>query len=130
MNKNFLLQKFPGNLLPSTFYDPDHSQTIQGRTELERRGGYIDSMDSLIGPTHPPLAHLVKQCLQNIPGRRPSAEELLTRLQATRVEMEGEYGSSLVKMDVMMKMKLAKEMKMKDKRIRRLMEDLVGSSYS
>ena len=73
------------------------------------------------------LTRLVKQCLQNIPERRPSAEELLTRLQGMGVEVEGGYGSSLVKMEVMMKMQLAKEVELKDKRIRRLMEDLVRS---
>jgi DNA-binding protein YbaB len=53
---------------------------------------------------------MVKQCLRNDPHERPKAEELLARLQRMKVEVEGEYGGGVVKVDIS-RMKLAKEVK-------------------
>lgn len=61
------------------------------------------------------LVQLVKQCLQNILDHRPSTEELLTRLQGLRTEVEGEYGGS-IKLDLV-RVRLAKEVKEKGKRL-------------
>ena len=58
---------------------------------------------------HPALVELVKQCLHNDPNLRPSSEELLTRLQGVRGEVEGEYGGP-VKLD-MVRVRLAKQVK-------------------
>ena len=35
------LQKFPGDLLTSTYYNPSNRAVILARTEVERRGRYI-----------------------------------------------------------------------------------------
>ena len=64
---------------------------------------------------YPDLVQLVKQCLQNIPDQRPSTDELLATLQRMKVEVEGEYGGP-VKLD-MVRVRLAKEVKLKDGRI-------------
>ena len=58
---------------------------------------------------HSSLVHLVKQCLQNIPGQRPSIDELLAILQGMKVEVEGEYGGP-IRLD-MVRVRLAKEVK-------------------
>ncbi len=58
----------------------------------------------------------MKQCLHNAPDLRPTTDEVLGSLEGMRVEVEGVYGGSLVKLD-MGKVLLAKEMKMKDKRL-------------
>ncbi len=63
-----------------------------------------------------PLIELVKQCLQDAPRDRPSTEDLLTRLQGMRAEVEREYGSIPIRLD-MVRLRLAKEVKMKDRRI-------------
>ena len=63
---------------------------------------------------HPALAHLVKQCLHNVPRERPSTEALLTSLQGMKLEIEGEYGGSSIKLD-MMRLRLTKEVKAKDR---------------
>ena len=82
-------------------------------------------MQSQIGLTCPTLIHLVKQCLQNVPNQRPSTEDLLSRLQGVKGEVGGEYGNGLMKMDVMMRLKLAKEVKWRDRRIEELTQQQV-----
>ena len=83
---------------------------------MERRGVYIELLESPVYTTfHPALVELVKQCLDNEPEERPSTEELLTRLQRMRAEVEGEYGGPF-KLDLV-RLKLAREVKEKDRRI-------------
>ena len=80
-------------------------------------------LESLISPLHPALVDLVKQCLQNAPEDRPSTDEVLARLQGLRAEVEGEYGGP-VRLD-MVRVRLAKEVKVKDCRIQELIEQRV-----
>ena len=88
---------------------------IRGRSEIERRGRYVELLESLINPLHPALVQLVKQCLHNVPRQRPSTDELLSTLQRMKVEVEGEYGIQ-IRLD-MEKLRLAKTVKLKDRRI-------------
>ena len=88
---------------------------ICGRSELERRGKYIELLESFINPLHPGFVQLVKQCLHNVPRQRPSTDELLATLQRMKVEVEGEYGGPM-RLD-MVRVRLAKEVKLKDRRI-------------
>ena len=119
----FKFQKFPGELLPSTFCDPNNTNIIRGRSELERREQYIKMLESLIHPLHPVLVQLVKQCLTNDPQQRPNTDELLTRLQRMKAEVEGEYGGSPIRLD-MVRVRLAKEVRIKDRRIEELVRKL------
>ncbi len=75
-------------------------------------------LDAQIVPLHPGhgLVQLVKQCLHNAPDLRPTTDEVLGSLEGMRVEVEGVYGGSLVKLDIN-RILVAKEMKMKDKRL-------------
>ena len=68
---------------------------------------------------------LIKQSLHNIPEKRPSTDELLTRLQRMRSEMEGAQGGSPMNLDIMVRVRMAKEMKMKDRQIEELTEQKV-----
>ena len=86
---------------------------------MERRGQYIELLEEKFGREHPALVQLVKQCLHNAHDQRPSTDEVLGSLQRMKVEVEKVYGGSLVKLDIG-KVLLAKEMKMKDKRIEEL----------
>ena len=115
---------FPCNLLPSTYYDSDNGNALRARTELERRKPYMDTITAHIGALHPALVQLVEHCLDNLPDQRPSTEELLTRLQGMRVEVEGEYGSGAIRLDLT-RVKMAKEVIAKDARIEEL-EQKVG----
>ena len=53
---------------------------------------YIQPLYEQLGEQHP-LLQLVCQCLHNEPAQRPSAEELLQQLKATRLQIERVYGS-------------------------------------
>ena len=76
-----------------------------------------------MGRYHPALVELVKECLHNSPDQRPTTDDLLARLQRMREEVEGEYGGS-VKLD-MVRVRLAKEVKTKDRRIEELKQQQV-----
>ena len=115
------LQRFPCDLLPSTFYN-DYG-VIQPRTEVQRREQYIELLEAHIGVLYPNLVILVKQCLQDIPDQRSSTDELLATLQRMKVEVEGEYGGP-VKLD-MVRVRLAKEVKSKDTQIEELVQQQV-----
>ena len=108
----YSLQKFPSDLLPSTFYDAGN---LQARNEVQRRGQYIETLEAHIGRYHPALVQLVKDCLHNDPDKRPTTDDLLVGLQGLRKEVEGEYGYP-VKLD-MVKVKLAKEVKQRDRQL-------------
>ena len=112
------MQKFPGDLLPSTYLNPDNHREVRGRTEIERRGKYIDLLEAYFSAPHPALVELVKQCLLNDPSERPRTEALLTTLKGVRAEVEGEYGGP-VKLD-MVRVRFAKEVKEKDRRLEEL----------
>ena len=84
---------------------------------------YIELLEWKISKDHPALVELVKQCLQNDPRERPSTEELLTRLQGMRVEVEGEHGGS-IKLD-MARLRLSKEVREKDRRMEELTQQQV-----
>ena len=85
-----LSQRFPGDLLPITFYDAGN---LQARNELQRREQYIETLEAHIGRYHPALVELVKECLHNVPEQRPTTDDLLARLQRMREEVEGQYGA-------------------------------------
>ena len=115
-----LSQIFPGDLLPSTFYDAGN---LQARNEVQRREQYIETLEAHIGRYHPALVELVKECLHNSPDQRPNTDHLLAKLQRMREEVEGEYGGS-VRLD-MVRVRLAKEVKIKDRRIEELTQQQV-----
>ena len=113
-----IFQVFPGNLLSGTFPDPDNPEHTLARSEIERRGKYMEIMEGHVqfGYLHPSLVQLVRQCLHNAPERRPSTDEVLGNLQRLKVEVEGVYGGSLVKLDIG-RVVLAKEMKIQKKEL-------------
>ena len=82
-------------------------------------------LEGAIEQYHPALVELVKQCLLNAPQQRPSTDELLARLQRMREEVEGEYGGP-VKLD-MVRVRLAKEVKIKDRKIEKLTQQKVSA---
>jgi len=113
---------FPGDLLPSTYPHADNPERIIGRSEVERRSDYIQLLHGQLGEHHP-LVQLVHQCLQNAPARRPSAEEVLRQLEAVRAQIEGRYGSQLVKVDVA-KVGMVKALREKDTENEHLQQQL------
>ena len=92
-----LSQRFPGDLLPITFYDAGN---LQARNELQRREQYIETLEALVGRYHPALVELVKECLHNAPERRPTTDNLLARLQRMREEVEERRLEELTQLQV------------------------------
>lgn len=75
---------------------------------------YIESLESQLLSRYPAFVQLVKQCLRNAAGERPSAEKVLADLRRVRVEVEGEYGGSSMNFDIMMRSRVAKEMRIEE----------------
>ena len=74
-----LTQTFPKDLKPPNYHDP-RTRRIVGRSEIERREHYIQSMQAALGETHP-LVKLTLDCLEYLPEDRPSAVEVFRRLK-------------------------------------------------
>ena len=66
-------QVFPRDLLPPTYADTQNPGHLLARSEVERRRNYIAPLHQQLGERHP-LVQLVKQCLDNNPANRPSAQ--------------------------------------------------------
>ena len=132
------LQVFPGDLLEPTYPNPDNSDQLVPRSEVERRAAYFEQLEgTMFGGQHPCVL-MTKQCLHNSPSRRPIAEQLVATLEGMRVDIEGPYGvvarADAVRQVIMMKMLKIKEkeedMKMaelaaKNEEIRQLQTQLV-----
>ena len=80
-----------------------------------------------MGHYHPALVELVKECLHNDPDQRPTTGDLLARLQRMREEVEGQYGYRF-KLD-MARVRLAKEVQIKDRRIEEMTQQQVYSIH-
>ena len=63
-----MIQKFPGDLLPSTVCDP-LTEIMTARSELERRKEYIDLLDIQLTVDHP-FSKTIKLCFSNLPQKR------------------------------------------------------------
>ena len=98
-----ILQVFPGSLKPGTYADPDDPDRILGRSEVERRSDYIDQLHQRLGEGHP-LVRMVKQCLHNVPSRRPSTEEVLQQLEGMRDQIQDPY-HHMTKLEMMTTLK-------------------------
>ena len=83
-------QGFPGDLLPHNYPDPENRRRLIGRSEVERRGDYIDQLHQQLGERHP-MVQLVEQCLDNDPEYRASSEDVLQRLEGMRRQIRDPY---------------------------------------
>ena len=73
------IQVFPGDLLPHNYTDPRKNK-IKARTELERRENYINILDKMWGKGDP-MVILIKECLEYMPEKRPTAPNVLKTLE-------------------------------------------------
>ena len=63
-----IIEIFPCDLLPATYHDPK-TFVLYARSEIERRGIYIDLLHSKIGKAHA-MTSVIERCLNNIPKLR------------------------------------------------------------
>ena len=84
-------------ILSQTFPKPlsaaymDTQRRMVGRTELERRGNYMQLIQSQFREGHP-LIQMIKRCLKNLPEDRPTIHRVVQFLEQARAEIDdGEY---------------------------------------
>ena len=73
------IQVCPNDLLSPTYFDSITNQ-VKGRLEFERRRKYVSRLCSNFHVKHP-LVLLVRKCLDNRPGERPTASQALNSLE-------------------------------------------------
>ena len=85
---------FPGDLLEPTY--TEGRGRLLARSEVDRRGQYIQQLDYQLPRSHGgqehPFVQLVKRCLENEPSDRPSSEELVAALEEMKADIEGPRG--------------------------------------
>ena len=88
------MQTFPGQLLEPNYTDPENSERLVGRSEVERREQHFQLLDRcIVDGQHHPCVQLAKDCLHNSPSRRPTAEQLVAILQGMKADIEGSCGA-------------------------------------
>ena len=98
INELFLIfthcQVFPGDLLEHTYPDPNNPRQLLARSEVDRRGTYFEHLERVLHRSSAgyPLVGVVKQCLENIPEERPTAEQLVRVLEGMKGDIEGMCG--------------------------------------
>ena len=99
---------FPGDLLEHTYPDPNNPRQLVGRSEVDRRGTYFERLEVELNKWNAgyPLVGVVKQCLENIPEERPTAEQLVKVLEGLKEDIEGSCGE-LTTMDAARQVKTA-----------------------
>ena len=97
------MQVFPGALKPIAYPDPNDAENLLARNEVGRREDYIDQLHQQLGEGHP-LVRMIKQCLHNVPSRRPSTEEVLQQLEGMRDQIQDPY-HHMTKLEMMTALK-------------------------
>ena len=83
-----LSQMFPDPLAAAYI---DMNRRIVARTELERRGNYMQEVRRQFREGHP-LVQMIQRCLSNIIEERPTIQQVMGWLEEARAEVEdGEY---------------------------------------
>ena len=85
---------FPGDLLEHNYPDPNNPRQLLARSEVDRRGTYFERLERVLHRESAgyPLVGVVKQCLENIPEERPTAEQLVRVLEGLKGDIEGPCG--------------------------------------
>ena len=75
-----------------TYVDP-RTNTVKDRTELERRSEYIDNLHAQYPEKNHPLVSLIKSCLNNDATKRPTARQVLERIEEIKTGIDYPYSS-------------------------------------
>lgn len=73
-----LTQLFP--VLKGATYVASGTNKLYPRSEIERRTESFNQLERQLGDENHPLISLAKHCLQNVPDARPTAREVVSRL--------------------------------------------------
>ena len=85
-----IVQDFPYPTAP-TRPDPNNPGMVIGMTEIQRRSQQMQQLSQQLGGERHPLVQLVMQCLHNDPRQRPSARQVLSRLEGIQAQIEDPY---------------------------------------
>ena len=107
---------FPGDLLEHNYPDPNNPRQLLGRSEVDRRGNYFECLERQLHRESAgyPVVSVVKQCLENIPEERLTAEQLVRVLEGLKGDIEGPCGK-LTTMDAARQVKTAMALNEKSK---------------
>ena len=109
---------FPGDLLEPTYHASDSSEELIARSEVDRRELYLEQLErKLPGGREHPLVQLLKQCLNNNPSQRPTAEELIASLVEMKAAIEGPYGE-VAKADAVRQVVMMRALRKRDTEVR------------
>ena len=109
------MQEFPSNLLEHNYPDADNPRQLIARSEADRRWSYIEGLERKLQESAGyPLVGMVKQCLENVPEERPTAEELVRVLKRLKGDIEGPCGDLMV-VDAVRQVKTTKALKEKSR---------------
>ena len=82
---------------------------------MDRRGNYFERLERKLQESAGyPLVGVVKQCLDNVPEERPTAEQLVTVLEGLKGDIEGPCGE-LTTVDALRQVKTAMALKEKSR---------------
>ncbi len=95
-----IIEKFPDEILLDTYHN-DHGNLL-ARSEVERRQKYFDIAEGTRDPNALTLVSLCKECLDNRPEHRPTAENVLSRLNRFNL---AEDVMEMDKLQLMMRMR-------------------------
>ena len=110
-----LSQTFPKPLSAAYM---DARRMMVGRTELERRGNYMQQIHRLLREGHP-LIQMIQRCLKNLPEDRPTIHAVLAFLEQARAEVQdGECDMSKLELVQTLRQK-TQLIQAKDERIER-----------
>ena len=84
-----LSQTFPKPL--SAAYMDEERMMIVGRTELQRRGTYMQKIERQLREKHP-LILMIQNCLKNLPRQRPLIGRAIEFLSQAKEEIQDEEG--------------------------------------
>ena len=79
----------------------------------------------LCGGQHQRLVQLIKDCLHNIPSRRPSTEQLLQILEEMKATIEGPYGE-ISKLDAARQVAMMRALRGRDEDVRVKTDELTA----
>ena len=102
------MQVFPGDLLEPNYPDSNNPRQLLARSEVDRRDNYFERLERQLHRESVgyPLVGVVKQCLENIPEERLTAEQLVGVLEGLKGDIEGPCGK-LITMDAARQVKTA-----------------------
>ena len=73
--------------------DPNNPRQLLARSEVDRRENYFERLERKLQESAGyPIVGVVKQCLENIPEERPTAEQLVRVLEGLKEDVEGPCG--------------------------------------